>query len=255
MLHKPQIRTWAKSFLPRRFHLDDPVCQVYVRDDVRSTRFTFLDFPSFFSPSSSNSYFYDLAGYRSDGTVAGREEVEVGRFATRELDIEALSFAGELTDYGLFTAQIRPRNLLAYNDRHLGRITAQFYALYYSRDWSSLALVHPQTVLASGRQQEMEWTSGLLVEPRKFQKMEVFQINPTRFDAQSTLALTDSSGNSYAETGAILPPFGSRRVVWESAELPQDQQLRLTANCLAALNGKPLVFFHFQNGLFSGSHT
>lgn len=242
-------------YLPRQFSLSPPVCQLYLHESFRSTRFTLLDFPAVFSPSESNRYYYEVAAYRRDGTLAGRDEVDLQGRGTREFGVGDTSFSKRLDEWGLFTAQLRPRTRFGYKDHHLGRLTSQFYALYHSLDWQSLALVHPQVTLGLGSAPAMRWSSGQRINTSNLSTIEVFQINPTNLDVSSKLLLNDSYGNSYAGSSDSVPALGTRRLTWSTLALPKDRLLHLSAEGMTCANAKPVVFCHFLDGSFNGGHS
>jgi hypothetical protein len=249
------IRERLLPFLPRRFSLSDPICQLYINNGARQTRFTLLQFPSILSPAVFNDYAYEVRAYRRDGTHVGVQRIEVGPRETCEVKLEELDFFHDLDEFGLFTAQIRPTRLIAYKDRHLGKLTSQFYALYHAVGWESMALVHPQTSLERSNAEWLKWTSGHLFDLSRLIRVEVFQINPTRSAARSALALEDLGGTRYVEEEAIVPPLGTRRIDWRTDALPKERLVRLVADGLTAINAKPLVFCHFPGGAFNGGHS
>lgn len=251
---RKKLEKRLRPFKPRGYRLAPPVAQLYVADAGRSTRFTFIDFPSFLSPRASNEYYYEVAAFRADGSSAGLHRIEVGSLQAREIGVEELGFSS-LGNYGIVTAQIKPKRLLSYRDRHLGELTSHFYALFHSRNWQSVALVHPQTTVQVKSQPMMQWTSLRLLDFSKLVKIEVFQINPTPAAFESRLLLRSLKGAIHAVSEGVIAPFGTRQVVWDASCAPTNSLLTLSADGMTCPNGKPLVFYHFLNESFSAAHS
>lgn len=95
----------------------------------------------------------------------------------------------------------------------------------------------------------------MLIRPSSIVQLEVFQINPTTAEATTRIAVRAIDGEELAASAAVMPPLGSRRIVWDARQLGSVPYVYLTSDRLTAPNAKPLVFLHFRGGAFSAAHS
>lgn len=249
-----RARGWKARHLPRGMNIAGPVIQLYIHDALRTTTFSFVNFPSLYAPRGAQSYRYTVECRGSDGAKFGRQTLTVPAFGAVEAEITQL-FGTELPPWGTVHVSLRPTSFFTRHDQHLGRLTPHFYALYHEPEMGFLALVHPQTEAWAGGGPLEEWRSTLLIDTELAEFVEAFQINPTARSVTSELRVYDEDGVVLTSASTVLPAFGVRRERWVVKDLGAGRWVSLGADRLAAPNAKPLVFATNRAGLISGSHS
>ena len=246
------VKKAVSRAIPRGFSSDTSVVQLFVNDADIATEYTFINFPSFFSPRTASSYRYVVALRDGNGKLVGETEVIVPPMGT--VNFRPAEHFKTLPDIGMLTVSIRPTNFLSIADKHLGRLTAHFYALYRSRDWSSLGLVHPQSAAGALPVPDFRWASSQWIDPANVRSVDVYQINPGPEPCPTEARLEEVDGAVLERSFAVLPPWGARSV---SFALPETQApfLRIGLHGMPGENGKPLLFFRFNDGSFSVAHS
>ncbi|MEZ4820509.1 MAG: hypothetical protein R3A45_11755 [Bdellovibrionota bacterium] len=197
-------------------------------------------------------YIVDL--YDDQGALAASKEVEVPYFGTLEIEPEDF-FSGSLPNLGMVSVSIKPKNIFSFKDRHLGLIRPQFYALYHDVDMNSFVLIHPQTSESDTPAASQKWKSTLYVSCDDLQYLDIFQLNPLSKPFESHLALVDQNNSILSESRYMMNARSCRKVKVNVQGFLQGACVHLESNGLAASNAKPLVFNHFKNGMFTGSHS
>jgi hypothetical protein len=216
-----------------------------------------VNFPSLYSPRTARPCVYDVALYAADGRRVGRHSLRVETFGSLEVRPEKL-FGPNLPPLGMFTARIRPANPLTFAYKHLGLVTSHFYALYADREGSSLALVHPQTLVNAPRGENTNWRSGYLLDAERIRKLVAIQVNPTSQAVDTGLYLVRASASTQhvGDENGLIPPMGSRRVVWDLPAIGLTQGLfSIAARGLPTNNAKPILLTYFTDGSFCGMHA
>jgi hypothetical protein len=242
--------------LPRKLRVAAPVVQAFLGGDYR-TRYTLVNFPSLYSPSTAHPCIYDIALYSADGARIGRREVHIAPYGSLEVRPEEI-FGADLPDLGMFTARIRSASALTFAYKHLGTVTSHFYALYSDRKDRSLALVHPQTLINAASGAQMAWQSGYLLDAGRIRKLVAIQVNPTSSVTTSSLHLIRAGADAEpigVQTG-MIPSMGARKVSWDLADFGITRGLFfIAANGLPTTNAKPVLLTHFEDGSFTGMHA
>jgi len=242
--------------MPGRLKVAAPVVQAYLGGEYE-TRYTLVNFPSLYSPQTPQPCVYDVALYASDGECIGRRTLRINKFGSLEVRPKQL-FGSNLPALGMFTARIRAAHPLVFAYKHLGTVTSHFYALYADRDGSSLALVHPQTLVNAPRGENMQWRSGYLLDAAKIRKLVAIQVNPTHQAADVSLYLVREGAVSshVAELEGRIPAMGSRKVVWDLPATGMTEGLfSVAARGLPTNNAKPILLTYFADGSFCGMHA
>jgi hypothetical protein len=242
--------------LPRPLRVAAPVVQAFLGGEYL-TRYTLVNFPSLYSPSTAHPCIYDIALYAADGSrIAGRE-LRIAAYGSLEVRPEEV-FGADLPDLGMFTARIRSASALTFAYKHLGTVTSHFYALYSDRQERSLALVHPQTLVDAASGAHMAWESGYLLDAGKIRKLVAIQVNPTASAATSSLHLIRAGADAERmgmQTGTI-PTMGARMVSWDLPDIGLTRGLFfIAADGLPTTNAKPVLMTHFADGSFTGMHA
>lgn len=241
-------------WLPRNLKLGDPVLQFFLNGFGKTTRYTFVNFPSLYAPGAAHPCIYDLVLHDALGSIAGRATIEVPVAGTADVVLGDV-MRTPLPELGILSARIRSPRHFDYSDRHLGTVRSFFYAAYHDQAMRSISVIHPQTAKYSSLPDRPTWRSNMLLWPSRVNSFELLLMNPTTVDAVTDLQLVAGNGEIVASSAATVPPFGARRVVWESAPLRQYPYVSVSADMLAAPNAKPLVFLNFDNGAFSAAHS
>jgi hypothetical protein len=242
--------------LPRRLRVAAPVVQAFLGGEYL-TRYTLVNFPSLYSPSTAHPCIYDIALYAADGSRIGRRELRIAAYGSLEVRPEEV-FGTDLPDLGMFTARIRSASALTFAYKHLGTVTSHFYALYSDRKDRSLALVHPQTLIDAASGAQMAWQSGYLLDAGNIRKLVAVQVNPTSAITTSSLHLFRAGAEAErigTQTGTI-PAMGARKVSWDLADVGLTRGLfSIAAHGLPTTNAKPVLVTHFADGSFTGMHA
>ena len=242
--------------LPRKLRVAAPVVQAFLGGEYR-TRYTLVNFPSLYSPSTAHPCVYDMALYSADGARIGRREVRIAPYGSLEVRPEEV-FGADLPDLGMFTARIRSASALTFAYKHLGTVTSHFYALYSDRKDRSLALVHPQTLVNAASGAQMAWQSGYLLDAGKIRRLVAIQVNPTSTVTASSLHLIRVGADAEpigVQTGEIAS-MGARKVSWDLTDFGLTRGLFfIAANGLPTTNAKPVLMTHFEDGSFTGMHA
>jgi hypothetical protein len=242
--------------MPGRLKVAAPVVQAYLGGEYE-TRYTLVNFPSLYSPQAAHPCVYDVALYAADGARIGRRTLRIKKFGSVEVRPEAL-FGSNLPPLGMFTARIRAANPFTFAYKHLGTVTSHFYALYADRGGSSLALVHPQTLVNAARGENMQWRSGYLLDAAKIRKLVAIQVNPTPQAAAVSLYLVREGEGSkrLGDMVGRIPAMGSRKVEWDLPAIGLTQGLfSVAAQGLPTNNAKPILLTYFADGSFCGMHA
>jgi hypothetical protein len=92
-------------------------------------------------------------------------------------------------------------------------------------------------------------TSGL-------DRLDVYQINPTEISASTQLTVTNEKNEIIFESSAgEMNPLSARCHSIPKAKLSGSEHVSVHILGLTGQNSKPLLFCHFDSGLFSGSHS
>jgi hypothetical protein len=250
------VKTAVDRHLPRRLKVAAPVVQAYLGGDFE-TRYTLVNFPSLYSPANAHPCLYDVALHAGDGRLIDGRRVRIAEFGSVEIRPDEL-FGGGLPEVGMFTARIRAAGLMEFGYEHLGTVTSHFYALYADRSGSSLALVHPQTLVDAPRGENAAWRSGYLLDAARIRRLMALQVNPTAQPADVSLFLVDAGKpqERLQEQGGPIPPMGARKISWDLPAIGLTQGLfSIGARGLPTNNAKPVLLAHFADGSFCGMHA
>lgn len=248
------LKTFAKRHLPRGMNVGPAVVQLFLNDG-RTTRIGLNNFPAFFAPSQAVEYRYRLRIFDEEGREAGHTSVELARYGSAEVNLNAL-FGGALPRFGILAARIEPLQFFSLRDRHLGRIRPHVFALYASEEMDSIGLVHPQTHLDAAAAPDRRWLSNLEIDPAVVERIEIFQINPGRIAVESEVFLQAEEGEILAKSAARIPARGTRRASFElSPYAGRKKAVSVGLQGLAAANGKPILFLHFRDRSFTCCHA
>ena len=256
---KTVLRPFKRSIeqhLPGRLKVAAPVVQAFLGGEY-ATRYTLVNFPSLYSPQMAHACVYDVSLHAADGRRVASRTVRIEPFGSPEVKPEEL-FGANLPDLGMFTARIRSASRFTFAYKHLGVVTSHFYALYADREGSSLALVHPQTLVNAARGEHMHWQSGYLLDARSIRKLVAIQINPTSraVDAGLHLFRPGARAESVCAMDGIIPAMGSRKVVWDLPACGITEGLfSIAARGLPTNNAKPILLTYFADGSFTGMHA
>lgn len=242
----------AKRIAPRGLNVSAPICQIFLGGNGKKSVYTFMNFPSLYRPTGAYSCCYDLTLHDAAGETVGDAKVSVPPYASIEVRLEEV-MDGLLPELGVLSAQIRPQAFFSYADRHLGTITAHFFAMYHDEGMRSVCVIHPQTELWRHTPPRPSWRSNLLIRPDGIDSLEIFQMNPASTRCSSTLSVCDPQGAPIVSATAEIEPFGARRLEWKASQFGGRPFVALTADALTAPNAKPLIFQHHASG-FSAAH-
>jgi hypothetical protein len=250
------LKRSIEHHMPGRLKVAAPVVQAYLGGEYE-TRYTLVNFPSLYSPQTAHPCVYDIALYAFDGVRVGRRTLRIEKFGSVEVRPEEL-FGPNIPALGMFTARIRAANPLTFAYKHLGAVTSHFYALYADRSGSSLALVHPQTLVNAAGGENMRWRSGYLLDAGKIRKLIAIQVNPTPqpVDVSLYLVREGEDARHLGDMDGQLPAMGSRKVVWDLPAIGLTQGLfSVAARGLPTKNAKPILLTYFADGSFCGMHA
>jgi hypothetical protein len=250
------VKHSLENRLPGRLKAAAPVVQAYLGGEY-ATRYTLVNFPSLYSPQTAHPCVYDVALYGADGIRVGRRTLRIEAFGSLEVRPEEL-FGPNLPALGMFTARIRAANPFTFAYKHLGVVTSHFYALYADREGSSLALVHPQTLVNAPSGEKMNWRSGYLLDAGKIRKLVAIQVNPTSqaVDVGLHLVRADAAASHLCDQNGLIPAMGSRKVVWDLPAAGLTRGLfSIAARGLPTNNAKPILLTYFADGSFCGMHA
>jgi hypothetical protein len=249
------LRNKINILLPRNLSVNPAVSQVYLGGEYE-TRYTLMNFPSHYSPKTAYQCIYDVALYSSEGKCVGKASLSIEPFGSLEVRPITL-FGSNLPEFGMFTAKIRSPSFWTFSDRHLGKITSHFYALYTHKNEKSFALVHPQTLVDAQSGEKVDWNSGYLLDTKYIKKVIAIQINPTKKIAHSVLCLTENGVNKISKSNLEnkIPAMGARMAKWDLSENGILTGLfSVHANGLPTKNAKPILLTYFEDGTFTGMH-
>ena len=248
------VKSTIKANLPRGLNVGAAVVQLFLNDG-RTTRLGLVNFPSLLAPTSGQDYRYHLRTFDEDGRTAGNAVVDMPRYGSAEVDLPKV-FGDRLPRMGMIAVGIRPARFFSMRDRHLGRIRPHFFTLFLSPRMESVGLVHPQTHLGADAAPERHWVSNLQIDPAVVPRVELFQVNPSTRAVESEAFLQGGSGEVLTESKAVVPPRGVRRVEFDLSPYGKhDTPVCVGLRGLAAANGKPILFLHFQDGSFTSCHA
>jgi hypothetical protein len=250
------VKQSVERRLPGRLKAAAPVVQAYLGGEY-ATRYTLVNFPSLYSPQTAHPCVYEIALYDGGGSRVAGCNVRIAPFGSMEIRPEQV-FGPDLPDVGMFTARIRPANPFTFAYKHLGVVTSHFYALYADRGGTSLALVHPQTLVNAPPGENIDWRSGYLLDAGKIRKLVAIQVNPTRraIDAGLFLVRAGEPAVHLADMDGMIPAMGSRKVVWDLPVLGlTGGMFSIAARSLPTNNAKPILLTYFADGSFCGMHA
>jgi hypothetical protein len=243
----------VRAVSPGPIEIGPPICQLFIGGYGKRTVYTFVNFPSLFSPTTASACSYRLTLYDQGGNKVGSRRIGVPALGTVEVRVEDI-FDLPLPEIGLVSAQITSGSALSYGARHLGPIRAHFYAMYHDEDMRSIAIVHPQSAMWEHSPAPESWRSSLIICPRKLKAVELFQINPTATAVQTEISICNLNDDRLASSSAQMPSRSARRISWLASDFTAHEHVVIASQSLPAPNAKPLLFQH-HNGGFSASHS
>jgi hypothetical protein len=249
-----ELKAKLRNFLPRELNINSDIVQVFVNSKGIKTRYSLTNFPSFFSPKQSSPCVYLVRLLDFDGNIFGNRRIEVPVFGTVEVKPEEL-FHSSLPEFGMISVNIRSSRFFSYADRHLGLITSHFYAFYHDEKTGSMALIHPQTSAIALPESNLFWKSNLFIPCKNLDYLELYQLNPGKISAQTTLYLSDENENRIFESESIMKPRSTRKIVWKMTNGNANRYVYISAKGMTGPNAKPLVFSYLKNGCFNASHS
>jgi hypothetical protein len=232
----------------------DAIVQLFIGSGGKNSTYTFINFPSLYSPQFAVPCRYEVSLFDPSGRRVAQEKIDVPVYGTAEVRLEDL-FKKELPEFGMVSARILPFPGLKNPYPTLGRMTSHFYAIYSDANARSLAVVHPQSRFGVRSHAELKWTSNLLLALRDLKELEIYQINPSPDRVRTDLLLQDEQGNVLKHELSSVPAYGTRRVVWPVADLQGHENVLIGLNGLTAQNAKPLVFGIFNDATFNACHS
>ncbi len=251
------IKKSIKNLLPRGSRIRPPIAQVFIGGNKGlSSRYGLTNIPSLYSPHKAYPVIYDCSIYDQSGVLLESKSVKLAPYGSYDL-VPAKFFKRTLPEFGLFVAKMIPESFFTYSDKHLGEITAHFYALYSDKKSGSLALVHPQATLHSAKwSAEREWRSGLLIDSSKLSKILIMQINPTKEYFSNRVEIYNQDGVDLGGVNFNIPPMGCEaKEVW-AKDLSHDcKMIHIRSKKLSAENTKPIIFIYDENDNFFGLHA
>ncbi len=234
-----------------------PIVQIYIGgSEGLSSRYSLTNVPSFYSPSHVYPVIYECSIYDQSGVLLETKAVRLSPYGSYDL-VPKTFFNVDLPEFGLFVAKMRPESFFTYSDRHLGEITAHFYALYLDEVTGSLALIHPQATLNSAKwSNERKWKSGLLIDLDKLSKILIMQINPTKEYFLNRVGIYSEDGVELGGTDFQIPPMGCQAQEVFSKDLDSTNKfIYIGAQKLSSENTKPIIFLYDKECNFSGLHA
>ncbi len=232
----------------------DAIVQLFIGSGGKNTTYTFINFPSLYSPKFAVPCRYEISLFDPSGRRVAQSQLDVPVYGTAEVRLEDL-FKKELPDFGMVSARIMPFPGLKNPYPTLGRMTSHFYAIYSDANAQSLAVVHPQSRFGVRSHEDLKWTSNLLLALRDLKELEIYQINPSPDRVRTDLLLQDGKGNVLKHELSSVPAYGTRRVIWPVAELRDRDDVVIGLDGLTAQNAKPIVFGIFKDATFNACHS
>ena len=234
------------------------VIQIFVNDSQRKTSYSLTNYPSFLLPKLLGSVGYEISLFDESGKLVFSKDIEVPKYGSAKI-VPAEIYEGKLPERGIFQANLKASRfslLDKYYLRLLGMVTSHFYTMFYSPNFESLALIHPQTVAPVPDSDEKSnfWYSQYLIHVPSVAKLEVFQINPCKSAYPLNLKLMNTKGQVIAESTDQVPGYGIRKVVWEKPTLADQEYLYLASDTLRG-NEKPILFSYYSDGSYTALHT
>ena len=251
------LKSAIKNLLPRGVRMRPPIAQLYIGGNKGlSSRYSLTNIPSLYSPVKAYPVIYDCRIYDQSGKLIESRSVKLAPYGSYDL-VPAKFFNSVLPEFGLFVAKMRPESFFTYSDKHLGEITAHFYALYSDEKTGSLALIHPQSTLypakwSAGR----DWRSGFLIDSGALSKILIIQINPTKEYFSNRVEIYNEDGVNLGGVNFNIPPMGCEaKEVW-AKDLSHDRKMiHIRSKKLSAENTKPIIFIYDYNHNFLGLHA
>ena len=234
-----------------------PIVQIFIGGSQGlSSRYSLTNVPSFYSPTHAYPVIYECSIYDQSGVLLEQKPVRLAPYGAYDL-VPATFFKVDLPEFGLFVAKMRPESFFTYSDRHLGEVTAHFYALYLDEVTGSLALIHPQTTLNPAKwSNERRWKSGLLIDLGKLSKILIMQINPTKEFFSNRVGIYGEDGVELGGADFQISPMGCQAQEVFARDLRGTNKLiYIAAQKLSSENTKPIIFLYDKENNFSGLHA
>jgi hypothetical protein len=95
----------VRAVSPGPIEIGPPICQLFIGGYGKRTVYTFVNFPSLFSPTTASACSYRLTLYDQGGNKVGSRRIGVPALGTVEVRVEDI-FDLPLPEIGLVSAQI-----------------------------------------------------------------------------------------------------------------------------------------------------
>ena len=251
---RQNVKQGIKDLLPRGMRVSKPIVQMYLNSNGISSRYHLTNIPSLYSPKTAYPVFYDCSLYSDSGNLLDKKTIQLEPYCSFEVNPPEF-FDSIMPPTGLFVARMRPSYFFQYADRHLGVLTAHFYAFYQDIHTGSMALVHPQTHLqAPGGNRE--WKSRVMIDRSKIQKVLILQINPTETAFDNEIRFYSSTDELLHQTSFHLEPMGCEKQEIDINLIKTSSPfLYIGANRLSTNNAKPIIFLYDKDHQFFGLHA
>jgi hypothetical protein len=227
-----------QNVLPRAFNISEPVVQIFVNNDEVRTTYSFTNFPSLYSPKTAAEYFYQIKLYSPNGKLFAQTKIKVPPFGSTYFVPEQY-FGKELPEFGMITAEIKPKNIFYNSDKHLGKITSHFYAMFMDKGMNSVGVIHPQVRIKRKARNQKSWVSNQVIETKGLVKIVNYQLNPTGVSLNSNISLVELGGKVIETQKNKLTPYSSSKNVWNN--FANCQKVTFRIDKISAANAKPLI--------------
>jgi hypothetical protein len=195
--------------------------------------------------------------YDSNGNHLAKQNFELGYFQSQAISArEVLSQVNCPSEYGLFSASIRPKNRFSLSVKSLGRTTGIFYVFHRHAN-GSVALLHPNGRVGKSLNPSKTWKSLQIISTLNLEAIVLYQHNCGNYNHSTNYRLIDiATGKIFKEIKISLRPYGTQKIIFELDETELiPTELSLACDSLPSDNAKPLLMRKYKSGHYSISHS
>ena len=241
----------VKNWFPRTYRMGPPVMQLYLHDKEIDTRYAVQHFSSFYCERGTYELIFRVRLYSAMGKEVAQKDFTLSYLQSQEI-VPSECF-DKVPEIGMCTIELKTKEFQLYPDRHLGILKPFFYALYHTRDFSSMGLVHPQSAVFIKETPKIPWLSAQFMETGGLSKIVSYHLNPTVREFKTGIYL-QGQNNKLQSREITLSAMGVSKEEWNIKECGE-RLLRIGCDSLSTPNAKPLLFLYFEDGSFSMSHA
>ena len=250
-----KTRTILNPYLPLSFKSGYTIVHHFINNDTIKTKFTFINYLSFFYTDKNLSCNYEIGLFDPKGKLIEKKLIYLKPFGSKLVDIN-FEFKSTIPKYGMFYAKVFNGSFLDLKFKNsIEKLESPYFATYIQSQSKSIETVHTLNKLDLPPLIDKEWISYIKINPGYLSYIDVHQINPSKKEVKTSINLFDKNLNLIDSKMSTLKKYGSRIERFDIKKHHKKQNLRIGLKGLTGRNAKPMLMFHFKDGTFSGCHS